>query len=122
VSLARIGDAEGALDTVARGRAVAREDDLADKIVLDAAEGYARALRGERDRALEPLERAAAALVVLDTVILSTEVEKTDARARAALGDVDGARRRLELLVSESERRGMHRWSQAYGRELAALD
>ncbi len=121
VACCRLGDAETALAAVQRGRSIARADDAADQIWLDAAEAYVRALEGRRQRADELIMRAYRALESIDMVKLADDVRHIDASCRAVLGDVDGARSRLLELTARAHEAGMHRWAAAYERELGAL-
>ena len=122
ISLCRLGDADAALQAVARGRSLARADDVADQITLDAAEGYAWALEGDAERAFALLGRATKAVEAIDMVFLAENVAYVEARARLALGDVDEARALLEGLRDATEARGQARWAARYRRDLAALD
>jgi class 3 adenylate cyclase len=122
ISLCRLGDAAAALQAVARGRSLARADDVADQITLDTAEGYAWALEGEAERALALLERATKAVEAIDMVFLAENVAYVGACVRLALGDVDEARSLLEGLRDATEARGQARWAARYRRDLAALD
>ena len=122
ISLCRLGDADAALQAVSRGRSLARADDVADQITLDAAEGYAWALENDAERAFALLGRATKAVEAIDMVFLAENVAYVDARARLALGDVDEARALLEGLRDATEARGAVRWAARYRRDLAALD
>ena len=122
VGLCGIGDAEGALNVVARGRAIARPDDVADDIALNMAEAYGRALLGERDRAELLIDRTAEELRGIDMALVVDWAHHIEARARAALGDLEEARAILSILTAEAERRGFARFADLYRRELAALE
>jgi hypothetical protein len=121
-SLGLIGDADAALRAVERGRSLARDDDVADQIELDSAEALARALRNERERALELLERAGAAAEQVTMVLLSENTSYTEAHARLALGDTEGARSLLARLGDAAEARGSLRFADRYRSDLAAID
>ena len=122
IALCAIGDAERALQAVARGREIARPDDIGDQVTLDAAEGYAKALQGDAEIARLLMGRARDALRGLDMVLLAERVEHVDAKLRAALGDTAGARTILERLAATTEGRGFVRFAELYRRDLAALD
>ena len=116
VALSRVGRAEKALEVVARARTVARTEDIADQIIVDAAEGLARAklgdpaARGLVDRALQQ----AAGLVM---VPLQREVQEIDADVRRLLGDVEGSRRVAQELVASLEAKGVNRFAEHLRRE-----
>ena len=121
-SLGLLGDADAALRAVERGRSLARDDDIADQIGLDSAEALARALREEREPALELLARADAAAKQVTMVILAENVGYVEAHTRLALGDAAGARSMLERLGDVAEARGALRFADRYRRDLAAID
>jgi hypothetical protein len=121
-ALCDLGNAEEALEVIARGRAVARADDIADNVALDVAEAHARALLGERERAEELIERTHHLLRDVDMALVVDATQHTEARARKALGDLDEARAILTRLAADADRRGLVRFAELYRRDLAALD
>ncbi|HET9243813.1 MAG TPA: hypothetical protein VFN99_10230 [Gaiella sp.] len=120
--LCGVGKADEALTAVSRGRAIAREDDVADEVGLNMAEAWARALLGERERAELLIDRTHEALRDVDMTLVVDWACRIEASARAALGDIDDARSILLRLVADAERRGFVRYVDVYRRELAALD
>jgi hypothetical protein len=121
-ALCGIGNAEKALEVVARGRALARVDDIADAAGLNMSEAYARALVGDRERAEELIEQTHDLLSDVDMALVVESAQHLEASTRTALGDVDEARAILARLVGDAERRGLVRFADLYRRELAALD
>ena len=121
-ALCAIGEAERALEVVARARPLARADDLADAAALDMGEAYARALLGDRRGAEELVERTHDTLRDVDMAMLVAGAHRIEGRTRAALGDVDEARAIFSRLAADAERRGFVRFADLYRRELAALD
>ena len=119
--LCRRGDAGAALEHVARARALAHADDVADQIELDAAEAHARALRGEAQEARRLLERAHRRAAGIDMAVLANSLLYAESGVLAALGDVDDARKVLARLAGYAEARGAHRFAARYRRDLAAL-
>src|SRR4029078_33961 len=85
LSLCEGGDAPGALDAVAPGRDVMEPGGGADQVLLDAAEGWARALQGSGETALRLLGRARAAVERIDLASTTDQVDYVDA---AGGGDV----------------------------------
>ena len=122
VRLCRVDDARGALEAVARGRELARPDDIADQITLDIGEAYARAHLGETDAALGLVEQARKTVAGLDMAMLRDEVEYVHTAVRHAAGDDAGARAILARLAEEADARGAARVAKRYRRDLAALD
>jgi class 3 adenylate cyclase/tetratricopeptide (TPR) repeat protein len=121
IALTETGDPDAALEAVARGREVMEPGDVADEIVLDVAEAYARAALGATESALELIERARATIAPTDSATERNDVDYIDARIRALSGDVGAARALLEALVERSEARGFHRYADRYRADLAAL-
>jgi hypothetical protein len=121
-ALCGVGDAEQALEVVARGRALARADDIADVAGLNMSEAYARALVGDRERAEELIQQTHEMLSDVDMALVVEGVEYLEASTRTALGDVDEARAILVRLIAGADRRGFVRFADLYRRELAALD
>ncbi len=121
-ALCAIGEPEKALEQVARARSLAREDDLADAVVVDISEAYGRALLGDRERAEALIERTHDMLRGVDMAMVVDSTQRIEAKARAALGDVDEARAILTRLAADAERRGFMRFADLYRRELQALD
>jgi hypothetical protein len=95
--------------------------DVADQVLLDAAEGWARALQGSGETALRLLGRARAAVERIDLASTTDQVDYVDAAVRVALGDLAAARALLESLVERSEARGFHRYADRYRRDLRVL-
>jgi class 3 adenylate cyclase len=120
-TLCRLGDGDAALAAVERGRALARPDDLADQVQLDAAEAYAWALRGESRRSEELFGKAKAELDQVDMVFLVEQIAYDEAGARSALGDTAGAQEILERLRAAAEARGQARWAERYARDLESV-
>ena len=116
-TLASLGRAEEALDLVAAARRTARPDDVADQIALDAAEGSALAVLGDR-RGLQLFaqawERAADIVMVPLTTLLAFE----EAVARLKLGDLADARRLADRLIADLDRRGLVRFASLVRREV----
>ena len=120
-ALCGVGDAEKALEVVARGRALARADDIADAAGLNMSEAYARALVGDRERAEGLIQQTHEMLSDVDMALVVESVQHLEASTRTALGDVDEARAILDGLIADAERRGFVRFADLYRRELAAL-
>jgi hypothetical protein len=121
-ALCDTGDRQAALEAIGKARQVAAADDVADQIVIDAAEAYARALGGERRAALELLERAHRQADGIDMVLVTEELDHVEAMVRGHLGDLAQAREVLTALVERAEARGIHRYADRYRRDLAGLD
>jgi tetratricopeptide (TPR) repeat protein len=121
IALCDLGEREQALAAVAEARATAAEDDVADQIVIDAAEAYARALGGERDAPTALLDRARKRASGIDLTVVSARLEHTEATILALLGEVDRARELLGSLAADTEARGLHRWAARYRRDLDTL-
>ena len=122
IALTEVGDHEGALRAVARGRETMKPDDISDEIILDVAEAYARASLGDRDEAGALIARARTTVEPTDATVERAEIDYVEARIRAWGGDPAGARVLLESLVERFEDRGFHRYADRYRVELAALD
>jgi hypothetical protein len=122
ISLTEVGDPTGALRAVERGRAVMEPGDVADAIILDVAEAFARASLGATGDALDLLARARATVAQTDAVAERNEIDYIEARVRAASGDPQAARELLESLVEHSTARGFTRQADRYRRDLVALD
>jgi class 3 adenylate cyclase len=121
-ALCDLGDAERALEAVARGRELAQVDDVADQISLDCAEARALALLGDHDAARALVERARHTAEGIQMVMVTIELDETDAEVRALRGDTDGARALLAGLVERAEARGAPRGADRHRKRLAALD
>ncbi len=119
--LCRHGDADAALEELARARAIAHADDVADQIELDAAEAHARALRGEAEEARRLLERAHRRAAGIDMAFTVNALLYAESAVLAALGDVEVARTLLARLAADAEARGAHRFAGRYRRDLAEL-
>ncbi len=122
LALCEAGDRSGALGAVERGRAAMEPGDVADQIVLDVAEAWARAVGGERDAAVALLARAREAVERIDLASAEDQVDYIAAKIQVALGDVALARELLASLIERSSARGFHRYADRYRRDLAALD
>jgi tetratricopeptide (TPR) repeat protein len=121
-ALCGTGNADKALEVVARARALTRADDVADAVALDMSEAYAHALLGERERVEHLIERTHEALRDVDMAMVVYQAHHVEAGARTALGDVDEARAILTRLLADVDRRGLVRFADLYRRDLAALD
>jgi class 3 adenylate cyclase/tetratricopeptide (TPR) repeat protein len=121
IALCDLGEREQALAAVAEARATAAEDDVADQIVIDAAEAYARALGGECDAPTALLDRARKRASGIDLTVVSARLDHTAATILALLGEVDRARELLGSLAADTEARGLHRWAARYRHDLDAL-
>ncbi|HET9878197.1 MAG TPA: adenylate/guanylate cyclase domain-containing protein [Candidatus Limnocylindria bacterium] len=115
---ARLGDADGAMDAVERARAVVRDEDIADRIMIDLGEAMARATRGEVTTARALIDRARATAEGIDMVLIEDQIDEIDALVSLAAGDVERARRLAAGLVEASERRGGMRVAEARRRQL----
>jgi class 3 adenylate cyclase/tetratricopeptide (TPR) repeat protein len=122
LALCDLGDREGALEAIRNARKVAADDDVADQIVIDAADAYAHALGGERRAALKLLERAHAHARGIDMVFVTDQLDHVDATVRALLGDLVEARELLTALIERADARGLRRFVDRYRRDLDALD
>jgi hypothetical protein len=120
-SLCALGDADAASAAVARGRELLRHDDLADRLSLDAAAAYVRALAGDRAGAERLLENVHEVADHLDMAMLVDRLRHIEASVRTVLGDVGDARTILEELAASAERRGFVRILALYERDLAML-
>jgi class 3 adenylate cyclase len=121
LALCQLGRYEQALPLVAEAREIADPNDIADQLNLDLAEAYARALAGEVDTPRALLARARETSRGTDIQIPFTEQNYVEACVLRTLGDVEGARLLLNVLVERETRRGFHRIAGAYRRELDAL-
>jgi class 3 adenylate cyclase len=121
LALCELDDPAAALDAVARGRELAEPDDLADHVVLDLGEAYARAIGGEIERAHALVTRARQTARGTDMQDLTNRIELIDARVRLLAGDTDGAERLLKGLVERHESLGFERFAERFRRELAGL-
>ncbi|HET7686665.1 MAG TPA: adenylate/guanylate cyclase domain-containing protein [Candidatus Limnocylindria bacterium] len=118
VTLARLGDAQQALVRVAQAREIVREEDLADRIVIELGEGMARAVLGDGSaaRAAVVEARRIAAGIVMWPV--TSQLDRVDGLIRLREGDAAGARDIGAVLVADAESRGMPRIADAYRRQL----
>jgi hypothetical protein len=116
VHLSRIGRPEEALQVIARGRSIAREADIGDQISLDAAEGLARAHRGDPAASafIDRARQRAAGIVMFP---LTRQLAEIDAAVRRLLGDREGARRIAADLAAGLEATGVHRYAEFIRRE-----
>jgi class 3 adenylate cyclase len=110
IGVARVGRPEEALRIVGRARAIAREDDIADQIEMDAAEGLARAYLGD-PAALDFVERARERARGLVMVPLERQLAEIEATVRSLMGDREGSRRIAQELVGVLEETGAHRYA-----------
>ena len=121
VGLCMLGDPARALAVVEDARRLADPDDVADQIQLDLSEAYARALAGDGERAWPLVARARERARETDMEEPGLHHDFVEARILGVLGHRDGARRLLDGLAERYERRGLHRYADAYRRELDAL-
>jgi class 3 adenylate cyclase len=119
--LCAVGDVEAASGAVARGRELLRADDLADRMSLDAAEAYVRALLGDREGAEQLLEHVHDVADGVDMAILAERMRHIEASVRRTLGDVEQARAILEELEASAAERGFVPLAELYRRDLEAL-
>ncbi len=108
--------------TLARARPLSQPGDVADAIVLDAAEAWARALVGDADHAGALLARARTSAAGIDMPGSTEELDYMDAKVSALVGDLERARGLLSGLASWNEERGRRRHADRFRRDLAALD
>jgi hypothetical protein len=116
------GQVDVALQTIARGRAVAHSEDIADQVELDLAEAYARALTGNREQALALVASARRRGSGIDQNPVLDRIEYVAARVAAVLGEVETAREGFAEQIRRLESLGYHRIADSRRRELAALD
>ena len=121
LSKCELGDPAEALRLIEQARPIAQPGDLADEIVLDVAEAWARALEGDSDRAWTLLERARGVAAGIDFPQMTQELDRVDAAISALSGDSERARTLLSGLVEWNEERGRLRYADRYRRDLAAL-
>lgn len=117
IQLSRVGKPNDALDVVARGRAVARDADIADQLSLDAAEALARAHLGD-PAAMELMARAQERARGIVMVPLTMQVDEVDATVRRLMGDLEGSRRVARALLANLEARGVVRYAALVRRQL----
>jgi hypothetical protein len=120
-SLCALDDGDSAARALARGRVLLRSDDIADRVSLDVAEAYVRALAGDREGAERLLDEVHDVVDDLDIAMLVDRMRHIEASIRAALGDVHDARTILGDLSASAERRGFVRLVGLYERDLARL-
>jgi tetratricopeptide (TPR) repeat protein len=121
IALCELGDATRALEAVDRARGIAIEGDIADRIGLDCAEAYGRALHGEHEAAAALIERARSTATGIQMVTVADELDEVDAALHRLRGDAEGARALLRQLVDRCEARGARRWAEQYRVKLAEL-
>jgi class 3 adenylate cyclase len=121
-ALCDLGEADAALEAVARGREVASPDDVADQIILDASEAHALALHGDQKAAFALIAQARRTAENIDMIFTTDQVDEVEAKIRQLASDISGARSILTGLVERAEQRGFHRWADRYRRDLSALD
>ena len=122
LSLSRLGDTDGALQAVARGRQLVRAEDIADQIYLDLAEARAVAARGDHDAARALVDRARRTADGMVMVPLGYEIAGIDAEVRRLAGDVAGAEAIGRKLIEEVSSRGMLRIAATYRRRLGLAE
>jgi hypothetical protein len=122
MSRCELGDPAGALRLIERARPIAQPGDVADEIVLDVAEAWARALEGDADRARTLLEGARRVAAGIDFPLIVQDLDRVDAAVSARFGDLERAHTLLAGLVAWNEERGRRRWADRFRRDLAALD
>ncbi len=118
LSLSRLGDADGALRAVARGRELVRAEDIADQINLDLAAARAMAASGDHARARRLVDRARRTGEGMVMVPLSYQIEGIDAEVRHLAGDVTGAEAIARKLIEEQASRGALRMVATWRRRL----
>jgi hypothetical protein len=111
IALSRIRDARRALAVVAQARAMGREDDVADQVMLDVAEALARTGVGEVEAASMLIERARSRMTGLVMQPISEEIDRVDAETHAARGDFAAAAAIAEGIAAGAEARGRRRWA-----------
>jgi class 3 adenylate cyclase len=111
IALSRIRDARRALAVVAQARAMGREDDVADQVMLDVAEALARTGVGEVEAASMLIERARSRMTGLVMQPISEEIDRVDAETHAARGDFAAAAAIAEGIAAGAEARGLRRWA-----------
>ncbi|MEO8511457.1 MAG: hypothetical protein ABI534_09455, partial [Chloroflexota bacterium] len=116
IGLSRVGRAAEALPVIARARSVARENDIADQIELDAAEGLARAHLGDA-AARDLIDRARERAAGLVMVPVERQLAEIDASVRRLMGDLDGSRHIAHELFTKLEASGVHRYAEYVRRE-----
>jgi class 3 adenylate cyclase len=116
-----LGEGAAALDAVERGRGIAVAEDVADQIMLDAAEAYARAVLGELSTSRELIGRARERARDIDMRFTTDEVERVGAQIDRLAGDRERAAATLRRLADEAEALGSRRYADRYRRDLAAL-
>ncbi len=121
VSLCAVGDVDAASRALARGRDLLRSDDVADRVSLNVAEAYVRALGGEREAAERLLQEVHDVIDDIDMAMLVDRMRWIEASVRTVLGDFDQARAILEALAASAEERGFVRIAGLYRRDLEAL-
>jgi hypothetical protein len=115
------GDAVAAENAVARSRALARDDDVADQITLGLAESFVHGLGGRPEAAAATLAAVHRRLAGIRMAGAENQARYAEARMRAALGERDEARRLLQALVVDADRRGWRRYADRYRADLAGL-
>lgn len=122
LNLSRLGDTDGALRAVARGREVVRAEDIADQLSLDLAEARALAARGEHDAARALVDRARRTADGMVMIPLSYQIEGIDAELRRLAGDIAGAEAIEHRLIAASEARGTVRIAATHRRRLGLAE
>lgn len=118
IALARLGDPQQALARVAQAREIVREEDLADRIVIDLGEAMARAVVGDFPAAHEAIARARRVAAGVVMAPLTTQLDQVDGLVRLAEGDAPGAREIGLRLVAELEGRGLMAVARIHRRDL----
>jgi class 3 adenylate cyclase/tetratricopeptide (TPR) repeat protein len=120
VVLCRVGLVDEAADLVERARELAHPDDVADEIMLAAADARVGALRGDRQHAFACLERARATLGTIDMPQVVDDVDHAEAEVLLALGEHDAASRIFFALAADADRRGQARRARRFRADAAA--
>jgi hypothetical protein len=117
IALSLTGRPDDALRQVERGRSVVRDEDLADHVMLDAAEGLARSLSGDLEKGRDLMDRAAERLSRLVMVPLDDVVTILAGIAARHVGDTTRMSQAAAALHVQAERRGIVRLAEFARRE-----
>jgi len=116
ITLSRRGEVGAALDLVARGRRLARAEDVADQIQLDLAEAHARATRGDHAVAREWVESARKRGSAINSVVVTDTIDFVDAEVHRAIGDNTRAAAIANRAADAARSRGQLRYADALRR------